>query len=435
MSEPPRNVRGMEMVEAVSAERAMGFMLDALVPARLAANQGDARVAAGIADAFAFAAERPDVYTDLTGADGQRAAEQAVLLEVSLRVQLAPNRARDLAHTARVAARDLPELWRRALDGFAPFTLVEAAARALTALRPAIGATDAEVAASADAIALVDAQTAAWVMSVTPGAFRRRLRVPVDRLDPRAAAVRHVDAVSERRLVVDDPEDGMAWLHLLVPACEAIAIKRRATSTAKHLQKDARERRSRDQLRADLASAWLRGVGTPTEATVKVFVTVPASLVGGRVRGDHGECTMCGGTGRQAQAQIVGGPMLDPLTAQQLLLDAKSYRRLIVDPVSGAPVALDRRRYRPTKAQRDLLILRHGTCSRDGCDRLAVDADIDHILEWSRGGPTDIDNLRPLCPSDHATRHRTRIAFRTRPDGSTRVVTPTGAVSEEPPPF
>ena len=92
-----------------------------------------------------------------------------------------------------------------------------------------------------------------------------------------------------------------------------------------------------------------------------------------------------------AQAQIVGGPVLDPLTAQQLFLDATSYRRLIVDPVSGVPLDLDRRRYRPTRSQRDLLVLRHGTCSRDGCDRLAVDAEIDHILEWRRGGPTELN--------------------------------------------
>lgn len=127
--------------------------------------------------------------------------------------------------------------------------------------------------------------------------------------------------------------------------------------------------------------------------------------------------------------------MLDPLTAQQLFLDATSYRRLIVDPVSGVPLDLDRRRYRPTRSQRDLLVLRHGTCSRDGCDRLAVDAEIDHILEWRRGGPTDLGNLRPLCPADHRARHRTRLAFRTRGDGTTQVVTPTGLVSDEPPPF
>lgn len=425
----------MESVEAVSVAEAMGFVLDALVPARMLAHQAEARLAAGIRDALVFAAEQPHVYTELTGADGRRAAEQAVLLEVSLRVQLAPNRARDLAFAAHVAARDLPTLWQRALDGFAPFTLVEAAVGALTPLRAAVGAPDAEVSAAAEAIALVDAQTAAWVLSVTPGAFRRRLRVLIDRLDFRATSVRHVDARTERRLVVDDPEDGMAWVHLLIPAIEAIAIKRRATSTAKHLQKQAREGRSRDQIRADLASAWLRGECTDTAARIKVFVTVPAGIVGGALRGARGECTLCGGSGRTAQAQIVGGPVLDEATARQIFLDATSYRRLIVDPVRGVPVDLDRRRYRPTKAQRDLLILRHGTCSRDGCDRLAVDADIDHILEWSRGGPTDLAALRPLCPADHTARHRTALVFRTRPNGSTQVLTPTGAASAEPPPF
>ena len=123
----------MEGVEAVSAEQAMGLVLDALVPARMLANRGDAHLAEGIAAALAFAAERPWVYTDLTGADAQRAAEQAVLIEVSLRVQVAANRARDLAHVAVTAARDLPELWRRALEGFAPFALVEATVSALTA--------------------------------------------------------------------------------------------------------------------------------------------------------------------------------------------------------------------------------------------------------------------------------------------------------------
>ena len=37
----------MEGVEAVSAERAMGLVLDALVPARMLANQGDAHLAEG----------------------------------------------------------------------------------------------------------------------------------------------------------------------------------------------------------------------------------------------------------------------------------------------------------------------------------------------------------------------------------------------------
>ena len=57
-------------------------MLDALVPARMLANQGDAHLAEGIAAALAFAAERPWVYTDLTGADAQRAADAVGLRRV-----------------------------------------------------------------------------------------------------------------------------------------------------------------------------------------------------------------------------------------------------------------------------------------------------------------------------------------------------------------
>ncbi|MFJ4044941.1 HNH endonuclease signature motif containing protein [Microbacterium sp. NPDC089987] len=81
---------------------------------------------------------------------------------------------------------------------------------------------------------------------------------------------------------------------------------------------------------------------------------------------------------------------------------------------------MDRRTYRPTQAQRDWLILHHGTCSRDGCTGLAVDADLDHGRPWANGGTTDLSQLRPLCPRDHTLRHR--IRYRTRPDRAAQVM-------------
>lgn len=413
----------------------MGYVLDALIPSQLTANQGAARLAEGMRAALAFAAGNPHIYTDLEGEDGQRAAEAATLLEVSLRVHLSEARVRSLAYVAATAGVHLPRLWERAHEGFAAFALVEATVDALVRLHPSAGADHAERAAAAEAIARVDEQAAQWVLSLTPGAYRRRLRILLDRLDTREMVRRHTDALAERKVIVDDPEDGMAWLHLLIPAIDALAIARRLTSTAKHLQKVERAGRCRDHIRADLASAWLRGEGTATAVKVKVFVTVPAALVGGALADPSGRCTLCGGTGFAEQARIASGPILDPLTAQQVFLDATGYRRLITDPVRGAIVDLDRRSYRPTRTQRDLLVLQHGTCTRDGCDRLALDADIDHILEYSRGGPTTGRNLRPLCPSDHAVRHRTRVRFRDRPDRSSQITTPTGLVSERPPPF
>lgn len=435
MSEPLRSVEGMDEVAEVTAEAVMAHVLDALIPNQMDANQGAARLAAGMRDALAYAATNPHIYTHLVGDAGRRAAEGAALLEIALRVHIPEGRVRDLARVATVAGREVPELWRRAHEGFAPFPLVEATTDAIARLRPGTGATDAEHAAAADAIALVDAQTAQWVLSLTAGAFRRRLRILIDRLDPHGMTARHAYALEQRRVVIDDPEDGMAWVHVLMPAIDAIAFRRRATATAKHLQKDAREGRNRDQIRADLASAWLRGVGTPTATKVKVFVTVPVGLIGGTATGADGSCTLCGGTGITEQARIVGGDTLDPLTAKQLFIDADTYRRLIVDPVHGVVVDLDRRRYRPTTAQRDLLVLTHGTCARDGCDRLALDSDIDHILEWARGGRTNLNDLRPLCPPDHTVRHGTRIRYRARPDGTTQIHTPTGHTSERPPPF
>jgi len=93
----------------------------------------------------------------------------------------------------------------------------------------------------------------------------------------------------------------------------------------------------------------------------KLFVTVPVQLLAGEPVPVE-------------QASIVGGDTIDPLTAKQLFLDAKGFRRVITDPIKAVIIDMDRRTYRPTQAQRDWLTLQHGTCSRDGCTHLAIDA-------------------------------------------------------------
>ncbi|MFT4260393.1 HNH endonuclease signature motif containing protein, partial [Microbacterium sp.] len=64
--------------------------------------------------------------------------------------------------------------------------------------------------------------------------------------------------------------------------------------------------------------------------------------------------------------------------------------------------------------------------------RLAADADIDHDRPWANGGTTNTTNLRPLCPRDHTHRHRTRTTYRTRPDGTVQITTPTGHTTRPP---
>ncbi|MGO4679758.1 hypothetical protein AB4078_07715, partial [Microbacterium sp. 2MCAF23] len=132
-----------------------------------------------------------------------------------------------------------------------------------------------------------------------------------------------------------------------------------------------------------------------------VFVTVPIGLLAGVNPGSaFGVAAIAGVAATTAsagsslspagnpvasgtEAQLVGHGPIDPATARQAFLDATGFRRVITDPVRGVVLDMDRRTYRPTKAQRDWLVLQHGTCARDGCDRLALDADLDHAQMWS----------------------------------------------------
>jgi len=418
-----------------SDAEAMRFLLEGIESEQLDANRAHALRARHIAEAIVAARRRPHVYTTADGDTAAAIAESAVVFELALRLQLSEPAVRSLARTADDASRWLPELWRRAEEGYAALALVDAALAAVYRLTPAPDATPEQAAAARAAIRELDAAAAEWSLTCTDAAFRARVRRRADRLDARAAEVRHAVALADRRVVVESADDGMAWISAFVSMTDALAIKRRLTSTAKHLAKDRAETRSRDQLRADLLAAWLRGTGTPTAVTTKVFVTVPVGVLAGTAADEHGRCTACGGTGRPEQPLLVGHGPIDPLTAKQLFLDAKAFHRVVTDPVRGVVVDLDRRTYRATTSQRDWLVLQHGTCSRDGCTRLALDADIDHEREWSRGGKTDLANERPFCPPDHVRRHRTRFRYRSRPDGTVQVTTPTGFATTPPPPF
>lgn len=137
---------------------------------------------------------------------------------------------------------------------------------------------------------------------------------------------------------------------------------------------------------------------------------------------------------RLQKAELVGHGPIDALTAKQIFLDVGVFRRVIVDPIDSVVLDMERRSRRATPAQRDRLVLQHGTCARDGCTRLAQNADIDHETPWSQGGRTNIDELRPLCPRDHVNRRLTRAIYRSRPDRTVEVTTPTGFRTSPPGP-
>lgn len=404
----------------VSAAEIVGHVLGDLARNDHEVNRRAALRSERILEVIELARRHPDLYT----ADADPGfAERAAVMDMALRLQLSEDHVRTMQATAEFAMTLMPNVWERARSGFASPAAVRDIVSRSRVLEASIDAPDDIRAEAHEAIAAVDEAAADWVLSCPPAMLRRKVRALVDRFLGDRTVRRHARAMQDRAVTFADAGDGMSWLSIYGPTADLHAAYHRLSATAKHMQKAERAGRTRDQIRTDLAAAWLKGEGTATAVTTKVFVTIPVQLLAGEVAPAE-------------QAEIVGVGPIDPLTATQLFLDAGSFHRVITDPVRGIIVDMDRRTYRPTRAQRDWLILQHGTCSRDGCTRLAIDADVDHDLPWAEGGTTDIRQLRPLCPRDHRLRHRTRARYRTRPENATvQVITPTGFRTSTPAPF
>jgi hypothetical protein len=71
---------------------------------------------------------------------------------------------------------------------------------------------------------------------------------------------------------------------------------------------------------------------------------------------------------------------------------------------------------------------RHSHCAFPGCDQPASVCDIHHIVPRSRGGPTSLPNLVPLCGFHHLTAiHRWGWKLTLHSDGTTTATSPDGA--------
>jgi hypothetical protein len=108
----------------------------------------------------------------------------------------------------------------------------------------------------------------------------------------------------------------------------------------------------------------------------------------------------------QEVAEIAGHGFVPAAQARQMAMaDGSVWRRLVVDPVTGAALDLSTRRYRPTRAMADLVAARDGMCRGPGCTVPAERCDVDHDTPWPNG-PTAIVNLSRKHRRHH--NHKTR---------------------------
>jgi hypothetical protein len=96
------------------------------------------------------------------------------------------------------------------------------------------------------------------------------------------------------------------------------------------------------------------------------------------------------------------GPVHPDLLAY--LTCSPTLQRVLLAP-SGAPLDVGRSHRLATTAQRRALAARDGGCVIPACGCPHEGTDAHHLVPWSRGGGTDLDNLVSLCPAHHQQVH------------------------------
>ncbi|HLR94288.1 MAG TPA: DUF222 domain-containing protein, partial [Jiangellaceae bacterium] len=72
---------------------------------------------------------------------------------------------------------------------------------------------------------------------------------------------------------------------------------------------------------------------------------------------------------------------------------AGTWRRILTDPVNGAPLDYGRTRYEPPPDLAAFVALRDGRCVMPGCNRTAHTSQVDHTMPYADGGATAHTNL------------------------------------------
>jgi hypothetical protein len=279
--------------------------------------------------------------------------------------------------------------------------------------------------------AKLDEQLAMTAVTVTAASLRRKARALREDQQVQSIAERHRAARAKRRVELEPARHGMAWLHALLPATDALLIKDRLDQVAHagsaghdgSASGDAgRERRRVDQCRADAARDLLLHGTLPAGtdfadivARVRptVHVTVPVLTLNGA---------------SEAPGLLDGYGPIDADSSCRIAATAPSFTRILTHPVSGTVLDVDRTTYHPPADLKRWLEVRDGTCRFPGCNRRAARCEVDHTIDWQHGGGTAFDNLAHLCTLHHHLKHETSWSVQHLAEGVMEWRSPAGRV-------
>jgi hypothetical protein len=278
-----------------------------------------------------------------------------------------------------------------------------------------------ELITDAEVMAAVDAELGAKV-SRWPAMTQGRLAAQVDRIVARAdrdAVRRRRERQADREFSIWDSGEGLTEVFGRLISTDAHAVDARLDALAATVCAD--DPRTRKQRRADAMGALAAGAdrlacrcgqsdcpaaGTPVPAPVVIHVIAEQASLDGTA---------------STPGSMIGADALVPAELLAELAKSATLRPLILP--SDAP---PENRYIPSPALADFVRCRDLTCRFPGCDRPAIDADIDHTIAYGDGGPTHASNLKCLCRLHHLIKTFWDWSDQQLPDGTLIWTSPSG---------
>lgn len=128
--------------------------------------------------------------------------------------------------------------------------------------------------------------------------------------------------------------------------------------------------------------------------------------------------------------ESAGGAMITRARAERHLCDC-SLSRVVMGPDS-VPIDLGGASRLASPAQRRALAVAYRGCAFPGCDCPPGWTSAHHVVHWVHGGPTDLDNLIPLCSFHHHCVHEGGFTVRREHPGQLAFSRPDGTALEVP---
>lgn len=155
------------------------------------------------------------------------------------------------------------------------------------------------------------------------------------------------------------------------------------------------------------ATAFLNLLGASSSATAIRTVTHVSVLIDADTltAGPHG-ASIC---------EYADGTPINPADLAHLTCSADRTPILLKDRV---PLNVGRTQRLATSAQHRAIEALHTTCAIANCTTPVTMCQLHHIHHWESGGPTNIDNLIPLCNYHHHRSHVQRWQHTLHPDRS-----------------